>query len=144
MKKFLLTVALFSSALFFSQSWSGVGDNKLQIGLNGYGNGGQGIKFTYDLGITNLFSLGAGADFYVTGRNESAAKFFLYGRGNLHLNELINLPKEFDIYPGISIGVLGNTLGVGGHLGIRYFFNNKLGAFVELGNRGALGLSINI
>ncbi len=142
MKKLILASALMTSNLFFSQAFSGVGDNKLQVGLNGYG-GGQGVKFTYDLGVTDIFSLGAGADFYVSA-NDDKKKFFLYGRGNLHLNQLIDLPSEFDIYPGVSLGVSGSGFDFGGHVGFRYFFTNKLGAFVEIGNRGALGLSINL
>ena len=46
----------------FAQAWEGNGDQKLQIGFNGWGNG-SGITATYDYGISKLISVGAGANF---------------------------------------------------------------------------------
>ena len=36
-----------------------------------------------------------------------------------------------------------HTFGLGAHLGVRYFFNNNVGAFIEAGNNGSIGLSFN-
>jgi hypothetical protein len=39
------------------------GDQKLQVGLNGWGNG-TGVTATYDYGVSKIISLGAGANLY--------------------------------------------------------------------------------
>ena len=54
------------------------------------------------------------------------------------------MESKWDIYPGLDLGVIGNTFGLGAHIGARYFFNDKFGAFVEIGNNGSIGLSINL
>ena len=42
------------------------------------------------------------------------------------------------------MGIVGNSFDFGAHVGFRYFFTEKFGAFIEVGNRGGLGLSINL
>lgn len=146
MKKLLL-VLLFSgfSQSAFSQAWNGQGDQKVQIGLSGWGNG-TGITGTYDYGITDLISLGGGANIYFDNYKDDNKKnnFFVFGRANFHLQSILDLPEKWDIYPGVDVGVLGNTFGLGAHIGARYFFNDKFGAFIEAGNNGSLGVSINL
>jgi hypothetical protein len=46
------------------------------------------------------------------------------------------------IYIWFRCRFIGNTFGLGAHLGVRYFFNNNVGAFIEAGNNG-IGLSFN-
>ena len=138
----VLLIMLFQTG--FSQAWTGKGDQKLQIGLNGWGNG-TGITGTYDYGISNLVSLGAGANFYFDGYRDDNKdnNFFVFGRANFHLQEVLGLPEQWDIYPGADLGILGDTFGLGVHLGARYYFNEKFGVFLEAGNNGSLGVSIN-
>ena len=118
----LLTVSFLGQMAFAQNAWNGQGDNKLQIGFNAYGSG-TGLKATYDFGVHEMISVGVGGDFYF---------------------KVLNLPAELDVYPGLSLGILGNTFGWGIHAGVRYFFTPKFGAFVELGNRGGIGVSINL
>ena len=87
MKKLLVCISIFILSSVSAQTWTGKGDQKLSLGINGWGNG-TGISGKYDYGITNMLSVGAG-------------------------------------------------------LGVRYFFNNKFGAFLEAGNNGSLGVAIN-
>ena len=56
MKKLVLAFAmLFAGQLAFAQAWQGKGDQKLQVGFNGYGNG-TGVTATYDYGVSNVVS----------------------------------------------------------------------------------------
>ena len=142
MKKLILACTmLFAGQLAFAQAWQGKGDQKLQVGFNGYGNG-TGVTATYDYGVSNVVSLGAGANFYFDGY-EDDHKAFVFGRVNFHLQDALNMPSKWDLYPGLDVGILGNTFGIGAHLGVRYFFNNNVGAFIEAGNNGSIGLSFN-
>jgi hypothetical protein len=124
-----------------SQSFEGKGDAKVNIGFDVYGNG-NGIKAAFDYGLSDLFSVGAGASFYFSNDEND---YFLYLRTNVHLGIVMDLPPKFDIYPGAEIGYLSsNDIGLSGYLGLRYFFTDKIGIFTEIGNNGAIGLSINI
>lgn len=142
MKRFFAIASVFiMSQLAFSQAWSGAGDQKVQAGISAWGNG-TGITGTYDYGLSNLVSVGAGLNLYFKDGNDGS--FFVFGRANFHLQDLLNLPDKWDIYPGASVGILGNTFGLGVHLGARYYFTDKIGAFVEAGNNGSIGISINL
>uniref|UniRef100_UPI0039A55666 DUF6646 family protein n=1 Tax=Ornithobacterium rhinotracheale TaxID=28251 RepID=UPI0039A55666 len=136
-----LCVLLLGITTHAQTAYSGAGDLKAQAGVTlfGYGNGLTG---TVDYGLTDLFSVGAGVELYF-GSNDNS-NFYLSGRANLHLGETLNMPSNMDLYPGLDLGVNGNGLGLGGHLGYRYFFTEKVGAFAEIGSRGSLGVTINL
>lgn len=137
---------LFGLSQMNAQAFEGNGDKKLQAGFSAFGNG-IGLQGTFDYGIHQYFSLGAGAEFYFHGDNgkikSKNANFYVFGRANAHLGSLLDMPSEMDLYPGIDLGLLGNDFGFGGHLGFRYFFTNNMGAYIEVGNRGSLGLTFN-
>lgn len=137
-------ITLFYSQQSQAQVWSGRGDQKLQIGFNGWGYG-TGIVGTYDHGIHEFISLGLGGEYYFTPHKDHVDDhFFLAGRLNFHLNPLIGLGNNFDIYPGLKLGLHGSHFGWGAHLGLRYMLNPKIGLFGEFGNMGALGIVINL
>lgn len=141
MKHFFVVVGMFFISHFgFAQAWSGAGDQKVQAGVSAWGNG-TGITGTYDYGLSNLVSVGGGLNLYFDGGNRD--DFFLFGRVNFHLQDALNLPDQWDIYPGADVGILGNSFGLGVHLGARYYFTDKIGAFIEAGNNGSIGVSIN-
>ncbi|MGI9526945.1 MAG: DUF6646 family protein [Weeksellaceae bacterium] len=123
-----------------AQAFSGNGDKKAQVGFSPYGNG-LGLQGTFDYGIHQNFSLGAGAEVYF---DDDDGNFYIFGRANAHLGQLLNMPSNMDLYPGIDVGVLGDDIGFGAHLGYRYFFQPNLGAYIEIGNRGSIGLSFNL
>ncbi|SDE43538.1 DUF6646 family protein [Riemerella columbipharyngis] len=131
---------LFLSQLTFSQAWKGTGDQKAQVGLSAWGYG-VGLTGSYDYGISSMVSLGAGGNFYFSDNNKS--NFFIFGRANFHLQDTLNLPSEWDIYPGIDLGVYNSGLGLAAHIGARYFFTDKIGAFAEIGNNGGIGAVFN-
>lgn len=146
MKKLLLVCSMFFlGQTAFAQAWNGKGDQKLQVGFNGWGYG-TGITATYDYGLGNIVSLGAGANFFFDHDNDKYADddFGVFGRVNFHLQEPLSLPEKWDIYPGVDLGLLGKSgTYFGAHLGVRYFFNNNVGIYGEFGNNGSLGVSFN-
>ncbi len=126
----------------YSQNFSGKGDQKLQAGFNFYGNG-SGIKATYDYGLNDMFSIGIGGVFYNSGTYDS--KFFLFGRGDFHFAEALEVTSKLDLYLGVELGLVGDgELGLGGHLGTRYLISNSVSIFAEAGNNGALGIAVNL
>ncbi len=142
MKKFIVTIAiLFFSFNLYSQSYIGKGDAKINAGFDIYGYG-SGIKVFLDYGLTDLFSIGTGASYYLSNDDTD---YYIFGRTAVHLGELLDLPEKVDIYPGIELGYLeGNDVGFTAFVGVRYFITNKIGAYLELGNNGGVGISINL
>lgn len=85
------------------------------------------------------------------GYNWSYSYFFLGGRGEYHLvYPQVDIPKNLDLYGGLTLGfnivtvsepansVSGYTSEgsyaiFGFHIGGRYYFSEKIGAFLELG-----------
>ncbi|MXV37306.1 hypothetical protein GO491_01250 [Flavobacteriaceae bacterium Ap0902] len=141
-----LTIAVFTLlgiSQMDAQAFNGNGDKKAQVGFSPYGNG-LGIQGTFDYGIHQNFSVGAGAEIYFDNDDDDDGDFYIYGRANAHLGQLLNMPTNMDLYPGIDLGVLGDDFDLGAHLGFRYFFQNNMGAYIEVGNRGSIGLSFNL
>lgn len=132
---------LLGSQAFCAQAWQGNGDQKIQVGLNGWTHG-RGLTATYDYGVANIVSVGAGVNLYFNGYKEDH-QTILFGRLNAHLQDVFNMDKKWDVYPGLDIGILGNTLALGAHLGARYFFDDHIGAFIEAGNYGSVGVAYN-
>ncbi|MDO5617017.1 MAG: hypothetical protein Q4G16_12545 [Cruoricaptor ignavus] len=145
MKKLFVAFAmLFIGSAISAQAWTGKGDQKAQVGLSAWGYG-TGITGTYDYGLGKIVSIGAGANVYFSGYkdNNKDNNLFFFGRVGFHLQEPLNLPSQWDIYPGVNLGLLGSDFGIGAHLGVRYFFNNNIGVYGEFGNNGSLGVSFN-
>jgi hypothetical protein len=143
-KLFLMMTFLFCGAAFQAQAYTGSGDQKVNAGLAAWGYG-TGVAGTYDYGINDLISVGAGLNLYFNNYkdNNHDNQFFAFGRVNFHLNKAIQLPDKLDIYPGLDVGVLHREFGVGAHVGARYFFTNNIGVYAEVGNNGSLGVSFN-
>jgi len=146
MKKlfFVLMIVFFGTAAN-AQAYTGKGDQKIQLGLSAWGYG-TGVTGTYDYGLNKLVSVGAGLNAYFGDYkdNDKDNRVFVFGRVNFHLNEALDLPSKWDIYPGVDVGVLGKDFGIGAHIGARYFFTEKVGVFAEVGNNGSIGVSFNL
>ena len=146
MKKlvFMMMIFFFGSTAN-AQAWTGKGDQKVQLGLSAWGYG-TGITGTYDYGLNKLISVGAGLNGYFSNykNNDKDNRVFVFGRLNFHLQEALNLPAKWDIYPGVDVGVVGKDFGIGAHIGARYFFTERIGVFAEVGNNGSLGVSFNL
>lgn len=142
MKKiFLAGLLVCGFAITQAQVFTGYGDKKLNLGLAAFGNG-VGVNASFDYGLSNIFSAGVGAELYFNDKADE--DFYIYGRGDAHLSEILSLPSQLDLYPGVDLGLHGGNIGVGGHIGVRYFFSDVIGAYAELGSRGNIGLTINL
>lgn len=144
MKKLVFMLMVFIGTAVSAQAWTGKGDQKVNLGLNAWGYG-TGVTATYDYGLNQLISVGAGVNAYFDGYkdNDKDNRVFVFGRINFHLKDALELPEKLDIYPGVDLGVLGRDFGIGAHIGARYFFTEKVGVFAEVGNNGSLGVSFN-
>lgn len=140
----ILALMLFAGIFANAQAYTGKGDQKVNLGLNAWGYG-TGITATYDYGLSDVISIGAGGNAYFDNYrdNNKDNRVFIFGRLNFHLREALDLPEQLDIYPGVDLGVLGRDFGIGAHIGARYFFTDKVGVFAEVGNNGSLGVSFN-
>lgn len=131
MKKLIFILAILSVSLIDAQAYIGKNDNKFQVGLNAQDNG-TGINISYDYGIGDNISFGLSST-YLLGVEELINADFgdridIRARFNANLGNVINVSDNFDVYPGLSLGLKN----FGGHLGARYFFTEGFGIFTEL------------
>ena len=128
-----------SLQMFSQEAYTGKGDQKVGIGLSiATQGGGTGLNGTYDLGLGENISVGVSSA-YLLGIKEdnwygegiekphTIDRFDVKGRLNVHLGNVINVDKKFDIYPGLNLGI--HNLGL--HAGTRYFFSKGFGVFSE-------------
>lgn len=130
MKKIILVLIILSVAIGNSQAFTGVNDNKLQIGTN-LQNNGTGVNLSYDYGLGQNISIGVSSS-YALGISDEVSKntadrFDLKARFNANLGNVINIDENFDIYPGLNLSLKN----FGGHLGMRYFFSEGFGIYTE-------------
>ncbi|WP_179343213.1 DUF6646 family protein [Winogradskyella ursingii] len=131
MKKILFITALLAFTFGNSQAFRGEGDNKFQVGAN-FQNNGTGINLSYDYGIGQNISLGLSGT-YLLGVEESLDADFdqridVRARFNANIGNVLEIDENFDLYPGLSLGLKN----FGGHLGARYFFTDGFGIYTEL------------
>ncbi|MEL0455492.1 DUF6646 family protein [Flavobacteriaceae bacterium SZ-1-7] len=139
MNKFILVLALLCVSLVSSQAYVGSGDNKFQVGAN-FQNNGTGLNLSFDYGIGENISVGISSTYLLgidntlkNNANEALNadfdnRFDVRARFNANLGNVINVDENFDLYPGLSLGLKN----FGGHLGARYFFSEGFGLYTEL------------
>lgn len=134
MKK-LFVLALFSISIFGNaQVFKGKGDVKAQVGFS-FQDGGTSLYVTNDYGIGENISVGIvgsymlDADQIELEKPKFSDKLDLKLRFNANIGNVINIDKNFDLYPGLSLGLKN----LGGHVGARYFFTDGFGVFTEVG-----------
>ncbi|SEP78254.1 hypothetical protein SAMN05421824_0303 [Hyunsoonleella jejuensis] len=130
MKKLILVIAILSVSFIDAQAYTGKNDNKFQVGLNAQDNG-TGINVSYDYGFGDNISFGFSST-YLLGVEEAinadfGDRFDVRVRFNANLGNVINAGENFDVYPGLSLGLKN----FGGHLGARYFFSEGFGIYTE-------------
>lgn len=138
MKRFFLLFAVLSVSLVNSQAFTGQNDNKFQVGAN-FQENGTGLNLSYDFGIGENISIGVSST-YLLGIDDSLKdnvdddlnadfdnRFDVRARFNANLGSVINVDPNFDVYPGLSLGLKN----FGGHLGARYFFTSGFGVYTE-------------
>jgi hypothetical protein len=141
------------------------GKTQLNFGV-GLSEWGVPVYIGFDHGISRDFTLGAELSYrsYKENWKNSSYKHNITGisgNANYHFNHLLNIPKAFDLYAGANIGFYAWTspelydgthssgLGLGGQVGGRYYFSDKVGLNLEVGggnafSGGKLGLTIRL
>lgn len=131
MKKIIALIALLSVSFLNAQAFKGKGDSKFQVGAN-FQNSTTGINLSYDFGVGENISFGLSSTYSLNIEDnldaEFGDRFDLRVRFNANLGNVINIDENFDVYPGLSLGLKN----FGGHLGLRYFFSDGFGIFSEL------------
>lgn len=146
MKKIITGVFVFTTCLLNAQqAYKGKGDTKAQVGAI-LQSGANGISVSGDYGLGENFSIGFVASYllsvqndlilydvyantYSTDNPEFIDRADLKARFNANIGNVIGLPKNMDVYPGLDLGLRN----FGGHAGFRYFFTNGFGVFGEAG-----------
>jgi hypothetical protein len=133
MKNLILIALLLAVSFVNAQAFTGKGDNKFQVGAN-FQNNATGINVSYDFGVGENISLGFSSTYSLgidkidvldTGFD---TRFDIRARFNANLGNVLKIDDNFDVYPGLSIGLKN----FGGHLGLRYFFADGFGIYSEL------------
>ena len=145
MKKIITIVFVFTTCLINAQAYKGKGDTKAQVGAI-VQSSANGISVSADFGLGENFSVGFVASYLLSVENDLVTYDFynntyttdnpkfqdradLKARFNANLGNVIGLPKNMDVYPGLDLGLRN----FGGHAGFRYFFTNGFGVFGEAG-----------
>lgn len=130
MKKILTIVLLGAFCLMNAQAFKGKGDTKFNLGMN-IQDGGTGIVASTDFGLGENISVGVLASYLLGGSHikdvNSDYRFDAKVRFNANLGNVLNIDPNFDLYPGLNLGIKN----FGGHLGARYFFSEGFGIFSE-------------
>ncbi len=139
MKKLLFAISFAAFGLVSAQentsdndAFSGKGDVRANIGAN-FQNGGTGIQASLDYGLGQSFSIGAQTGYLlgvkeINGDKPSGThRFDVKARASAHLGDVIGLPANVDVYPGLNLGLKN----FGAHVGTRIFFDKGFGMFAE-------------
>jgi len=141
MKKLALTICALSIALM-SFGQSSVEKSKLQLNVGvGMSTWGIPIYLGIDYWVNQDITVGVEGAFRFT----MFSHYTYFGgvaNANYHFNRLLELPSEFDVYGGLSVGPFLRlyrygtphfSLGAGLQVGGRYYINEKMAFHVELG-----------
>lgn len=168
MKKIQLTVmlAVIAVSYSFAQGTLGKGGKQLNAGI-GISSWGIPIYVGVDFGVHESITIGPKIsyrkynDSYSFG-DYSQSLTTIGFNGNYHFNQLFNLPEEWDLYAGLTLGYYiwsdvkwdngtyvgnyGNSSGVGldAQVGARYFFSENFGLNLEFGGGTGSGGNFGI
>ena len=159
MKNFILAICLAFTTLGYAQGSLETGDMQVNGGF-GFSNYGLPIYVGMDYGFKEDITLGGEISYRGYNQTFFGVKFKhkiigFAANANYHFNNLLELPSEFDVYAGLSLGFYawstsssgssiieytgsgGSGLGIGIQIGGRYFFNETWGANLQLGGGNA-------
>ena len=171
MKKITLFIcAVFLVGFVHAQAPLEEGEMQVNAGL-GLSNYGLPIYGGLEYGIG--YNISVGGEISYRGYHENRASYkwnhsivTVAALGNYHFNELFDIPSQWDLYAGVSLGYSawktkhggsgsfdytgsgGSGLYLVGQIGGRYFFNENVGVNLELGggnfSGGKVGVTIKI
>jgi outer membrane immunogenic protein len=141
------------------------GEYQFNAGL-GFSSTGIPVYAGVDFGVFSDITAGIEASFRsynedLYGAGYTSNVFGIAGNGNYHFNTILEIPKRWDFYAGISLGYYSWSLpsnypgdnssgiGLGAQIGGRYFFDRKFGLNLEFGggssfSGGKLGITYTL
>jgi hypothetical protein len=159
MNKTLYIIALITiSTSSFAQYKLGAGDKQLNAGF-GLSSWGAPLYVGVDFGVKENVSVGAEFSFRSTGdiNNDNRRNTFTFsGNGNYHFVQLLEIPDEWDVYAGLSLGYYNSSysntsktasgINLGAQVGGRYYFKDNFAFNIEFGggssfSSGKFGIS---
>lgn len=166
MKKLtFLFILLFASGAIFAQSPIGNGGKQINFGT-GFSSYGVPLYFGMDFGVHDDVTIGFNLSYRSyrerwSGSKYSHAVMGIFGNANYHFNTILQIPRDWDVYAGISLGYYvwsldsgyggsaASGLGLDGQIGARYYFSDRWGVNLELGggnvsSGGRIGLSYKL
>jgi outer membrane immunogenic protein len=166
MKKYFILISLaLITVLAFSQNPLYKGSSQLNAGF-GLSDAGVPVYVGFDHAISRDVTLGAEFSFRAYNDNWTNNYYNnniigISGNANYHFNNLLHISSRWDLYAGANLGFyiwnspdgstgnISSRLGLGGQLGVRYYFTNSFGINLEFGggnafNGGKLGLSFRL
>ncbi len=166
-KLFVISFLIIGSLSAFAQGSLDKGGKQLNAGV-GFSNFGVPIYVGMDFGVHESITVGPRLSYRNYNQTINGFAFnqnliVLSFNGNYHFNKLIELPSEWDLYAGLTLGYYiwsvkdnnnnfntnqSSGIGLDAQLGARYFFNDKVGLNLEFGggtgNGGLFGVTIKI
>ncbi len=166
MKKHLILLSfLLFTSLIFAQSPISKGETQLNAGV-GLSSWGVPLYFGLDYGVHPDITIGGELSYRsfndkYSNINYDHSVIGISGNGNYHFNRILEIPKKWDFYAGLNLGFYiwsspsnytgshSSGLGLGGQIGGRYFFSDKIGLNLEFGggnafSGGKLGLTFKL
>jgi outer membrane immunogenic protein len=154
MKKHYLTfILVIAASAIFAQNPIPRGTTQLNAGV-GFSTWGVPVYVGLDFGLGKDISLGTELSFRSYREKWQDYKYQhsvigISGNANYHFNRIMNIPSNWDFYAGINVGFYiwrspddypgshTSGLGLGGQIGGRYYFTNRLGLNLEFGGGNA-------
>lgn len=153
----------------FSQSFSKK-DILLNVGLgiNSPYDGGIPLGASLEVGVSDVISAGGAFDWCSYKYGYSNNTYYRYRvsyfgiRGSYHFNQLLKINNDkVDLYAGLTLGyrsfawrdpfpgtglkkVYGSEGYLGAHVGVKYYFKEKVGGFLEFGDFGSTNARIGV
>jgi hypothetical protein len=166
MKKLIISFTLVLITSFaFSQSPLYVGTSQLNLGV-GLSDSGIPLYIGFDHSVARDITLGAELSYRAYNENWQNNYYNhniigISGNANYHFNTLFGISPRWDLYAGVNVGFYiwnspdgytgsrSSGLGLGGQLGMRYYFTNAIGLNLEFGGGnafrgGKIGLSFRL
>ncbi len=171
MKKIVLVLTVIFSLAANVQAQNGAFNKSdkflnIGVGVNSAYQRGIPLGASFEVGITNDISVGANVDYLssnykFTNTKLSFTTIYFAARASYHFNNLFKIENEkIDLYAGPSLGYrvfcwkdnsnnsLGDAYGsgvyIGMHVGAKYYFTEKIGAFVEGGDVGSTNARVGV
>jgi hypothetical protein len=166
--KVSLIIVLFALGVLSvkGQAPIGIGETQINAGL-GFSSNGVPVYAGFDIGVHEDITVGGELSFRSyhdswDGNSYSHSMIGIAGNANYHLNTVLEIPKEWDVYGGLNLGFYfvntsdsdyggdaNSGFGLGAQIGGRYYFNDKYGINLEFGggstfSGGKVGISIRL